>query len=94
MLDLIVVYPVEDDTHLTDKENRVLPDAYLMPRGSTAKDLAYIYTIVGEYDEAINQIEYLLSVPGESSISLLRCYPTWDLLRDHPRFKKLLESDE
>ena len=49
MLDLIVVYPVEDDTHLTDKEDRVLPDAYLMPRGSTAKDLAYkVHTDLGD----------------------------------------------
>jgi len=41
MLDLIVVYPVEDENHLTDKEGRILPDAHLMKRGSTAKDLAY-----------------------------------------------------
>jgi len=41
MLDLIVVYPVEDETHLTDKEGRVLPDAHFMKKGSTAKDLAY-----------------------------------------------------
>jgi hypothetical protein len=50
MLDLIVVYPVEDDTHLTDKEGRILPDAYLMPRGSTAKDLAYkVHTDIGDH---------------------------------------------
>ena len=49
MLDLIVVYPVEDDTHLTDKEGRVLPDAHFMPRGSTAKDLAYkVHTDLGD----------------------------------------------
>ncbi|HEC81510.1 MAG TPA: redox-regulated ATPase YchF, partial [Thermoplasmatales archaeon] len=29
MLNLIVVYPVEDEHHLTDKQGRVLPDAYL-----------------------------------------------------------------
>ena len=50
MLDLIVVYPVEDDTHLTDKEGRILPDAYLVPRGTTAKDLAYkVHTDLGEH---------------------------------------------
>lgn len=50
MLDLIVVYPVEDETHLTDKEGRVLPDAYLMPRGSTARDLAYkVHTDLGDH---------------------------------------------
>lgn len=41
LLDLIVVYPVEDETHLTDKDGRVLPDAYLMKRGATAVDLAF-----------------------------------------------------
>lgn len=49
MLDLIVVYPVEDETHLTDKKDRVLPDAYFMKKGSTAKDLAYkVHTDIGE----------------------------------------------
>jgi ribosome-binding ATPase YchF (GTP1/OBG family) len=50
MLDLIVVYPVEDENHLTDKEGRVLPDAHLIPRGSTAKDLAYkVHTDLGDH---------------------------------------------
>ena len=50
LLDLIVVYPVEDDHHLTDKEGRVLPDAFMVPRGSTAKDLAFkVHTDLGEH---------------------------------------------
>ena len=49
LLNLIVVYPVEDENHLTDKQGRVLPDAYLVPRGSTARDLAYkVHTDLGE----------------------------------------------
>jgi len=49
MLDLIVAYPVEDEHHLTDKEGRILPDAYFLPRGSTAKDLAYkVHTDLGD----------------------------------------------
>jgi len=49
MLNLIVVYPVEDETHLSDKEGRILPDAYLMPIGSNAKDLAYkVHTDIGD----------------------------------------------
>lgn len=49
MLDLIVVYPVEDETHLSDKEGRILPDAFLMPNGSNAKDLAYkVHTDIGD----------------------------------------------
>ncbi|MCD6572206.1 MAG: TGS domain-containing protein, partial [Thermoplasmata archaeon] len=50
LLNLIVVYPVEDEHHLTDKDGRVLPDAYLLPKGSTAKDLAYkVHTDLGEH---------------------------------------------
>ena len=49
MLDLIVVYPVEDENHLTDKEGRILPDAHFMKKGSTAKDLAYkVHTDLGD----------------------------------------------
>ncbi len=50
MLDLIVVYPVEDETHLTDKDGRILPDAHFMKNGSTAKDLAYkVHTDLGDH---------------------------------------------
>jgi ribosome-binding ATPase YchF (GTP1/OBG family) len=56
LLDMIAVYPVEDETKLTDKEGRVLPDAYLMKRGSNARDLAYkVHTDLGEnFIKAVN----------------------------------------
>ncbi len=56
------------------------------------EDLARIYVMVGEFDAAIDQIEFLLSVPGKMSIPLLRLDPVWEPLRDHPRFKRLLEE--
>ena len=56
------------------------------------EDLARIYTMVGEYDLAIEQIKYLLSIPGELTIPLLQLDPAWAPLRDHTRFQKLLES--
>jgi hypothetical protein len=49
---------------------------------------------VGELDAAIDQIEYLLSIPGELDVGQLRNHPTWDPLRDHPRFQALLEEYE
>ncbi len=56
MLDLICVYPVEDETKFTDHFGRVLPDAFLVPKGSTAKDLAYrIHTDLGDkFIRAVN----------------------------------------
>jgi TolB-like protein/Tfp pilus assembly protein PilF len=56
------------------------------------EDLARIYVMVGEYDAAIDQLEFLLSRPGLISIPLLRLDPACDPLRDHPRFKRLLEE--
>ena len=40
LLKFIVVYPVEDETKLTNKDGVVLPDTKLLPQDSTAKDLA------------------------------------------------------
>ncbi|MCP8317731.1 MAG: redox-regulated ATPase YchF [archaeon] len=49
LLKSIVVYPVEDEKKLSDKTGHVLPDAYVMREGSTARDLAYkIHTDLGE----------------------------------------------
>jgi ribosome-binding ATPase YchF (GTP1/OBG family) len=42
LLDMIAVYPVEDQEHLTDHNGRVLPDTYLVPKGTTARQFAYI----------------------------------------------------
>ena len=56
------------------------------------EDLARIYVMVGDFDAAIDQLEFLLSKPGVLSIPLLRLDPTWDPLRDHPDFEKLIES--
>ena len=40
LLNMIVVYPVEDITKFTDKSNNVLPDAFLVPKGTTALEFA------------------------------------------------------
>ncbi|MGA3359287.1 MAG: redox-regulated ATPase YchF [Halobacteriota archaeon] len=41
VLKYIVVYPVEDEHRWSDKQGRVLPDAFLIKEGQTAKDLAF-----------------------------------------------------
>ncbi|MEC7711210.1 MAG: redox-regulated ATPase YchF [Thermoproteota archaeon] len=41
VLDMIVVYPVEDENKLTNKQGEILPDARLLKNNSTAKDLAF-----------------------------------------------------
>jgi len=56
------------------------------------EDLARIYVMVGEHDAAIDQLVFLLSIPGEMSVPLLQLDPVWGPLRNQPRFKKLIES--
>lgn len=56
------------------------------------EDLARIYAMVGDYESAIRQLEYLLSIPSKMSRQLLQLDPVWDPLRDHARFKTLTES--
>jgi serine/threonine-protein kinase len=51
--------------------------------------LARIYVMVGDYNAAIDQLEYLLSIV-RLSIPYLRINPDWAPLRNHQRFQKLL----
>lgn len=49
LLQMVAVYPVEDSEHLSDHKGRVLPDVYLVPYGTTARQLAYIiHTELGD----------------------------------------------
>ncbi|UCG36439.1 MAG: redox-regulated ATPase YchF [Candidatus Bathyarchaeota archaeon] len=49
LLDCIVVYPVEDIEKLANHMGEVLPDAYLVPYGTTARQLAYlVHTELGD----------------------------------------------
>ncbi len=59
-----------------------------------ARDLALIYALVGEHENAIDELENLLSLPNSIPKERLRNLPFWDSLRDNPRFQALLEKDE
>jgi TolB-like protein/Tfp pilus assembly protein PilF len=56
-------------------------------------DLAKIYTMVSEYDLAIDKLEYLLSIPGELSVPYIKLDPVWRPLLKNPRFQNLLEQN-
>jgi serine/threonine-protein kinase len=58
------------------------------------KDLAHIYVMVDEYEQAIDQLEFLLSIPSYFSEPLFRMDPIWTPLRSHSRFQKLLQKEE
>ena len=54
--------------------------------------LARIYILAGEPEKALDQLEPLLRVPFYLSPGWLRIDPTFDPLRSHPRFKRLVEG--
>jgi TolB-like protein len=56
------------------------------------RDLANIYTLAGEYDLAMDKIEYLLTIPGGLSVQLLKVDPAYNKLHNLPRFKKILKT--
>lgn len=72
----------------------VSKDAFWGPR--LVRNQAIIYVMVGEYQAAMDKIEYLFSIPTSRldapSVPMLRVDPTWDPLRTHPRFHEILEK--
>jgi serine/threonine-protein kinase len=52
--------------------------------------LARVYILVGEPEKAIDQIEALLKIPYYLSPGWLKIDPTFDPLRNNPRFQKLV----
>jgi serine/threonine protein kinase/tetratricopeptide (TPR) repeat protein len=56
------------------------------------ENLAQMYTLSGEFEAAIGQLELLLSIPYDISVTLIRIDPTWDPLRDNPRFQKMMKK--
>lgn len=69
----------------------VSEDAFVGP--DLVAVLAEIYCLVGEYDLAIDQLEYLLSIPSWTSAVYVATWPEYAPLRDHPRFKALVTSE-
>lgn len=54
------------------------------------RDLAKINVMVGNYNEAFENLETLFSMSSEVSPALLRIEPVWTPLRNLPRFQKLI----
>ena len=83
----------EEAISMGERAVELLPvsqDAYMGT--SYVYRLAELYTIVGEKEAAIDQLEILFSVPSQISGHALRLDPMWAPLRDNPRFVRLLDK--
>jgi len=80
-----------DNAQFAVKLKPLKSDAWLGYRREL--DLANIYVLTGEYELAMDKIEYLLTIPGDLSVPLLRIDPFYDKLRDLPRFQKILTTE-
>ena len=81
----------EDAVREGETAVRLLPISREAYRGANLQiALAEIYTIVGRHSEAIDRLEYLLSVPSQLSRAALRLDPRWAPLRGETRFERLV----
>ena len=56
--------------------------------------MASIYTKAERYDEALDELEYLLTIPSPFTARLLAITPDFAPLRAHPRFQAMIEKYE
>jgi eukaryotic-like serine/threonine-protein kinase len=69
---------------------RLLPVSKEAYRGANlVTALALIYATAGRRAEALDRLEYLMSVPAQISRPVLRSDPRWAPLRGDPRFERL-----
>jgi hypothetical protein len=54
--------------------------------------MAQIYTILGEYELALDELEYALSIPAWCSPEYLKADPIFAPLQNMPRFIKMLNE--
>ena len=55
-------------------------------------DLARIYTLSGDYNNALKQIDFILSIPGTFTINILKLDPLYDPLRNLPGYKAIIQK--
>jgi serine/threonine-protein kinase len=84
----------EDALREGNRAVEILPETKDALNGPILKiSLARIHTFVGNHDEAISLLERSLSTIGGATVSELKFDPTWDALRQHPRFQKLVGQE-
>lgn len=79
-----------------DDARRVLAEAMQMPVSDEAlagvrRRWAQAFAELGDVEGAVEQLEYLLSIPSLMTVQSLETRITWEPIRDHPAFHALLD---
>ena len=79
-----------------DDARRLLDEAMGMPVSDEAlpsvrRRWAQAFAELGDVEAAVEQIEYLLSVPTLMNVNTLESRVTWEPIRDHPAFQAMLD---
>jgi serine/threonine protein kinase/Tfp pilus assembly protein PilF len=83
----------EDAVREAKRAAEIIPESYNVQVGRGYQiELAKIYAMVGELDQALPLVEHLLSVPAGLYVESLRFDPDWQPARSDPRFQKLIEK--
>ena len=56
--------------------------------------MAYVQLRAGNLEEALDQLEKVLSVPSYHSTKWVEADPMWEPARDHPRYKEIIAKYE
>lgn len=57
-------------------------------------EMAQIYALIGDNNSALKQIDFILSIPGDFSVPLLKIDPVYDSLRSLPGYKAIIKKYE
>ena len=57
-------------------------------------DMAIIYLLLGDNNNALKQIDFILSIPGSFSVNQLKLDPLYDPLRNLPGYKEIIKKYE
>lgn len=54
--------------------------------------MAYVHLYAGNYDEALNYLEQVLSIPSTYNTNWIESDPDWERVRHLPRYQEMIET--